>query len=53
MRIPVHHGDDGQSHAHFSSGDHHDEKNKNLSVDACIRIRHSGRYMMHFRKSDQ
>ena len=53
MRIPVHHSYDSQAHTHFRCGDHHDEKNKNLSVDACIGIREYGCCMMHFRKSDQ
>ena len=53
MRIPIHHGDDGQSHTYFRCGDHHDEKNKYLSVDPCVWICHRRRCMMHFRKGDQ
>jgi len=53
MRIPVHHGDDGKAHTDFRSRYHHDEKNKDLSVDTRIWIREHRRRVMHFRKSDE
>jgi len=53
MRIAIHHGDDGEAHTHFRGGNDHDKENKDLSVDARVRVSGNGRYMMHFRKRDQ